>query len=250
MKINLAESMLRFGAKNLTSNNVKKLEQISEQKNIEDDPTAFTVPGTSIKFIINNTSNNSDGSARTMWAQFTPPTTSPDKMSGTLTFNSPSMRTAKLSKTNAAITHEGFMLNSKNYDSGNMTSIDLVYHVAKTLFGEAPNQNTVEETVRGLMYARDQLQKDFSPGAQMIADNITKILRVCFRIAQMDYMEFLSLKHKSGGYIDGRSSNMIYNACRIILGLPLDAAKINADPAYREKLKQDKLNKQNQSPNV
>jgi len=249
MKINLAENMLRFGAKNLTSNNVKNLEQIHEQENIEDDPSAFTVPGTDIKFIINNTSNKSSGTVRTMWANFTPATTPPDTMSGWLTFNSPVQATGKRPD-KIAITHEGFILNNKNYDSGNRTSIDAVYYIAKTLFGDSPTQNTVEETVRALMYARNQLQKDFSPAAQMIADNTSKILRVCFNIANLDYMEFLALDHKSGGYIDGRSVNMIYNACRIILGLPLNAAKINADPAYREKLQQDKLNKQNQSSKV
>ena len=53
-------------------------------------------------------------------------------------------------------------------------------------------------------------------------------------INKKDYEEFLSLDRKHGGYIDNRAAQMIYNSCRIIKGLSLDAVKVMADPAYRE----------------
>jgi hypothetical protein len=225
MKINLAENMLRFGVKNLKIESINKIETIMEQAEVE-----FQIPGTSITYVLNDSPKiqQSSASSRTLYLNISPTTMQPAQRSAVITFNSPARTNDTINKFHTAISYDGFILNSKNFDANTLTAIDLVYYIAMDLFNNG-SQQSVNETMTALVFVRNEALKISNdtqdPITKQLVATLNGILKVCFSYGKMEYQQWLNSDRKDGGYIeDDMGAKMVYIAARLALGLKVDVA--------------------------
>ena len=217
MKINLAENMLRFGAKNLTESSKQKLEQLAEQTINVTDKVEFLVGITAPQRVTKPTLflDNRDPSNPILYF----------------------LGTGNDSRA-VAIAQNGMIYDGRTLPYYSYNMADFIFKATEEFFGSWTNEINIVETLTAMKNVQSDLNV---PGGQIIIGMIRRILSNVQYYGSMPTPVFqLEANKDFKGNLVANNTTAWHNAVRKYLGLKAEPnVEYNKNPTLRQQVVND-----------
>jgi len=217
MKINLAENMLRFGAKNLTATSKQKLERLAEQTINVTDKVEFLF-GIAVPQRVTKPTLFLDNR---------------DPRNPILHLLGPGSDSRSVS-----IAQNGMLYDGRTWSYASYNMADFILKATEELFGDWKTESNIVETLTALKNVQSNLNV---PGGQIIIGMIRGILSNVRYYGSMPTPVFqLEANKNFGGNLVANNTTAWHNAVRKYLGLKAEPnVEYNKNPALRQQVVND-----------